>query len=156
NFFNNGTVSIGGNNMSLVAANAIASEGYAHTAMWVLTGAPTGTQSLAWDWVGSSSSDFGAIIIASFYKNVDQSSPVRDFGNDGNQPGSSVATGTMTALEGDAGVAIAGADASDLTWTNATEISDGTSNGVRGAMAEAFPTGDTSITANAVSGDSIS
>ena len=157
NYFGNGSVSIGGNNLTLVAQNGNEADNAAQTAVWVLTGPPTGSQTFAWDWAGTSAVDYGGSIFVAYYKNVHQSTPVRDSGTGVNpwpSPGGDTAsTGSMTALSGDGIVAVSGADANSINWTNATEVLDGVANTMTASFAETFPSTDTNVSATAIGGD---
>jgi hypothetical protein len=122
---------------------------------WIDCRSLTGSQTLAWNWGGTSVTN-GVAFIYGFYKGMDwTASPIRD--SDGVQDatmssGSPGTTKTLTAQTGDLIIAIAEAYHSGggavFTWGNATkqlDFDDGDTATI--GWAEAAPTGNQTVTA---------
>lgn len=113
------------------------------------TSPPTGSQTFAWDWAGASPATLGAQFKIAFYKGINTSSPIGASGGAADTD-TSATTGSLTATNGDAIFAAAiayNAVLPTVDWTNATEMVDTSSLGIRGSAAEAFPSGSVTITA---------
>lgn len=84
-YFYGGTVTLGGSSMIQQVSTdvndpAVPSHGEGFTAIYTITNPATGSQSLAWDWYGSSAAGEGINSYLVFYKNVDTSDAIRDSG----------------------------------------------------------------------------
>lgn len=148
NFFTSGSLTIGGDAFTAVSAGSNSDTSFFMGAMFYKVLPATGTQTLAWDWAGSSISN-GAIIRYAFYRGIDTSSPVRDSHGTQNQTGFTISK-TLTAQSGDLILAwqhLFDAGTNTFSWTNATKVADATDfNGAAGSYAEGAPTGNVAIT----------
>jgi hypothetical protein len=151
-YFSNGSLTLGGQTMTAVAADGDATKHMG--ALFYLVNPPIGNQTLAWDWLGDSSNvpSAGARIVYGFYKGVDTASPVRS--SSGTQQASNPhATGSLAALSGDLIVAwvaaFSGGEELTFTWQNAMEVSEfSVFEFADGAWAETSPTGAQTVSAN--------
>lgn len=154
-YFSGGAVTLGGDSMTLGKADGGSDANNA--AIFYLSNPSTGSQTLAWDWAGSSGADEGVSIIYTFYSNVDTADPIRDSGGQSTTGGAGTAsTGTLTALEGDLVVAVGAGNGSSASWTNATEVYDTLYNSNVGTLAEVSPSGDVSVSVTVGSYASVS
>lgn len=122
-------------------------------AMFYMVAPDVGTDmSLKWDWAGTGLSSQGNKVSVTFWKDVNQSTPVR--GAAGGQGGANTpyTTSTITAASGDLIVAWAGAfsgtEGTCASWTNATlltQITKHASSDNDGAWATASPTGNQTV-----------
>ena len=121
---------------------------YGASSQFYLVNPSTGSQTLAWDWIGNGNAGEGVHIQYAFYKGVDTADPVRDRDNAagyGNQT-----TDTLDAEDGD--MIVAGCyhwtdgGGGDVSWTNATEALDNEYNDCGGAVGENDDGADTTIT----------
>jgi len=147
-YYSDGAMTI--NSAAMTAVDIDASVNAFQGAMFYRVLPSTGSQTLAWDWVGTDAQANPAMFVYGFYKGIDTSSPVRDtYGL--NEIGGIYVTDTLTAQTGDMVIAwtefFKGDDGS-VTWTNATEIFEATIYGYAdGGWAEASPSGNVVITA---------
>lgn len=146
--FTNGSMTL--NSVALTKNIADADDSFFKGGQFYLVSPATGSQTLAWDWAGTSALSMGVIMVVSYYKDVDTASAVRDtYVVQANDP---MATDTLTAQTGDLVCAwgwMFGGTAEAVSWTNATEIDEyGAFNFANGSLAEAAPTGNVQITAN--------
>lgn len=144
-------MTIGGNAMTAVAADGDTSAFMG--ALFYVFNPPTGSQTLAWDWVGTSPPVDGGLFAWGAYKDLDTSGIRSSSGTQ--QAGNPHTTGTLTAQSGDLIVAFAEQfTVSDdtFTWTSATRISEFTAFD-RGdaSWAEASPTGNQTVSASSSS-----
>lgn len=149
--FSSGTITLGGAAPDIIVASD-ASAAFFKGALFAWLNPPTGSQTLAWDWVGTGTISNGVILsygyVSEFTPNT--STPTRDtFGlQDAASPHD---TDTMTAQTGDFLVAwveqfVGGART--FSWTNATLVADETTyRSADGGWASASPTGDVVVTA---------
>jgi hypothetical protein len=152
NYFSGGSLELGGQAMTAVAADGDTSKEMG--ALFYLVNPPTGSQNLDWDWLGDSSNaaSHGVRFVYAFYKDVDTASPIRSFSGV-QQASNPHETGTLTALPGDLIVASVAAwtEGNELTftWTNATEVSEFAAYELTdGAWAEASPTAAQTVSAD--------
>lgn len=110
---------------------------------------PTGTQTFAWDWAGTTSATLGIQMQIAFYKGVNTTTP--EGANAGSADAdASATTGSMTVTNGDAVFVAAvayNAVLPTIDFTNCTEIADNSALGLQAGCAEAFPSTDTTFTA---------
>lgn len=123
-----------------------------YTDIFYKTNPSTGSQTYEWDLVSPPQST--ALLEISFYKGVDTADPIGDTALSAYSATPDTRdTGEMTAASGDCVVVVALAygDGSPLPsgvdWTNATELSDNTYSLGAYSGAEAFPSGNVTITA---------
>jgi len=140
-------ITLGGQQLTFITG-VISNPGGDLSGMYGRTQLPgTGSQTLSWNWEGSSSWDEGGTLLVRFLKGVDQTevNPCRDWdqaGTVGATSPQSVLTNEIDAEPGDYAVAVCGAWSSTLgsfTWTNLTEVYDATHNSFREGWAEAEP-----------------
>lgn len=148
-YFSSGTLTLGGQAMTAIAGDG--NSGMFMGAVFYKTLPLTGSQTLAWDWAGTSNAGNGVMFLVAFYKGLDTASPIRSQ-DAGQQAANPHATGTLTALSGDLIVAwmwqFASAD-STITWTGATEVQAVTPTlNADGSLAEASPTGNQTVSAS--------
>ncbi len=155
-YYSGGAVTINGAAMTSVAIDA--STAAFQGAMFYRVLPSTGSQTLAWDWVGTEVQTNAALLVYGFYKGIDTISPVRDtYGFQ--ELGGTHATDSLTAQTGDMVIAwseffVTGGVEGSITWTNATEILEATFYAPSdGGWAEASPSGNVIITAQATSDD---
>ena len=128
-------------------------------ALFYLAAPSTGTQTLAWDWLGKPND--AVRIVYGFYKGINIASAVRD--SDGAQNDASVnsnmVTPSLTAQTGDLVVAWSWAWTDEAsvnpTWTNASAVTnyDTVYGSAYGSWAEGSPTGAVVVTADWPEGD---
>lgn len=134
-YFGAGTVSIGGQAMS-VGREDDSPANVDSTAIFYLVNPPSGSQTLAWDWVGSSNMNDGGHFFIAFYNGTNTTSPI--YAGNG-----TIISGTgngSISINGSAGYAMVSAAYSDpagsvITWTNLSSISQDDSV-TRGTYAE--------------------
>lgn len=153
NVFSGATLTINGVGMTL-AHEADDDPNYLIGAIFRLVNPSVGSQTLAYAY-GSSDlfTSIGARVYVGYYKDLDTTTPIKASG--GQQAvATSANTGSMAAASGDAIFAVAGVYRDTLptgiNWTNATELNEttqGSSPIIRVAAAEAFPSGNTTVTA---------
>lgn len=153
-FFSSGTVTIGGQACTAATTAGDANTSYFMGAMFYRLSPSTGTQTLAWDWLGVSGPTNAARIVYGFYKGLDLAgTPVRDADGIQTSPVGAQATPTLTASAGDLLVAWSWAwygtndNGGSSSWTNATEV---TTYPIRydqcvASWAEGSPSGNTTV-----------
>lgn len=153
-YFDGGTLTLGGTAMEpLEVPGDDNTAAFMGAAFWQPSPA-TGSQTLAWDWLGTTAADVNPVFHAVYVKGNDTSAAaaaLRDFDGAQMTSGSSVSTPTMTALSSDLLVAFGwqfwGGTDQTFSWTNATKVLDTTgSDDGRASIATALPTGDQSVT----------
>lgn len=147
NYFTSGSVTIAGAAMTPVSTSSDASTSFLHGACFYKTSPATGSQTLAWDWVGTSAPDVGTSILYASYSGSNTTTPARDtYGTQNND--ASTATDTMTAETGDLIISWQSLyNASSFSWTGATKILDSTTyNNATASWAETSPTGNQQVT----------
>lgn len=148
NYFSGGSMTIGGNAMTAVAADGDTSA-FMGT-LFYLFNPPTGSQTLAWDWIGTNAPNNGILFAWGAYKDLDTSGIRSSSGTQ--QAANPHTTGTLTAQSGDLIVAFVEQYASSnatFTWTSATEISEFTNFiSADASWAEASPTGNQTVSAS--------
>jgi hypothetical protein len=122
------------------------------SAMFYLVAPDTGAnKTLKWDWVGTATATNAPKISVTFWKGVNQSTPVRGAGGGQSLTSTPYTTSTITAASGDLIVAWVGAfartEGTADSWTSATLLSQVALNSVYcdGAWATASPTGDQTV-----------
>lgn len=140
NVFSSGTVTLGGQALSVADADGDASTADTMAVQFYRVNPLTGSQSLVWTWVGEADPDAGAVLHVSFYKGLDTASPIRWSG--ATQNDDSIAA---TAFPGDMVVAVGASEDSAHTWTNATEAADTLFNNEVVSLAEVAATGDVTV-----------
>lgn len=151
NQFSGGSVTIAGASLTAISG-ADASTSFWQGVIFYRVNPTTGSQTFAWDWVGAGAPDAGVSLTYAFYKGIDTGSPLKDsFASQA--AGSPTATDSMTATTGDCIVAwgsafTGGAGAHAFTWTNTTELTDTFFGTGAHSLSEAFPSGDTTVTAS--------
>jgi hypothetical protein len=119
--------------------------------LFYLANPATGSQTVAWDWGGTTALTNGANLVCSFYKQVNGSTPVRSTSCT-QAPSNPRTTATLTAVTGDLLVAFpwayAGTD-STFTFTGATAVAQffPFNNGDQ-AVGEGSPTGNQTVSAS--------
>src|SRR5205085_164848 len=78
NYFHSGTVTLGGSAMTAASTTQDSNTAYLYGAMFYLANPPTGTQTLAWDWLGTNAPNDGVIIVHGYYKGNATVSVARD------------------------------------------------------------------------------
>jgi hypothetical protein len=153
-YFSTGTMTIAGAAMTMITG------GDSNSGAWMAVGAykllpATGSQTLAWDWLGTTNTSDTTTIMCSWYQGVNTSTPVRT--SLCNQSAANPhSTGSLTAVTGDLAVIyvtqFAPSDTT-FTWTGATEVSEfgQFSGGGDGSLAEALPTGNITVSATGLS-----
>lgn len=148
NYFSGGSMTIGGNAMTAVAADG--DTGAFMGALFYVFNPPTGSQTLAWDWVGTSPPVDGCLFAWGAYKDLDTSGIRSSSGTQ--QAENPHTTGTLTAQSGDLIVAFAEQYVyleGTFTWTSATGISEFTGfDHADASWAEASPTGNQTVSAS--------
>src|ERR1041384_6405688 len=114
-YFSGGSLTIAGAAMTVVTGGD-AKTGLWESALWYKVSPATGSQTLAWDWVGTADADASSSIACAWYKSLDTASPVRS-SLCAQSSGSPYATGTMTAQSGDLAVAFVAAFATSADQT---------------------------------------
>lgn len=139
-YYSGGSVSIGGNAMSVGRADDT-NYAYDMTVLWYRVNPPTRTQSLAWDWSGTNAPSDNSLIFYSFYNGVDTSNPIRSSGGQATAT-SSASAGTLTSTSGDYAVGVsygwANTLPTNITWTGPTELFDITTSGSLGTNRESY------------------
>jgi len=151
-YFSTGTVTIGGASMTGVSAEA--NNSAFKGAAFYRALPPTGVQTLAWDWAGTSTPTEGVILAYGFYKN--DGGALRDAEGKQSSTGGPITSKTLTASAGDLIVAWRFSfwpyvDPSfTFSWTNATKVADfDVAAGYRKAtasVAETAPAGSQTVT----------
>lgn len=128
------------NSVSMTLAYGEDSTTWGMAAIWYLANPSTGSQTLEWDFEGTSAdaSDYGIQFYLVYYKGVNTSSPIDGTGGEQASDGDAT-TGSLTADSGDAliavGMGLDGGTCDITTWTNATEQDQDTFNNAVGAWA---------------------
>lgn len=157
NYYGTGTLTIAGQSLTMARADRDTPADADKSAVWYIASAslPTGSQTLAWNWGGSSNMADGGQIVYAFYSGVNVANPVKDTGGnyiEGSLANSTISTASMSAASGDMIWSNAYLFNTSMptgeTWTNATSIYGVTNNGSRAAAAERFPSGNTSVSLN--------
>lgn len=148
-FFSTGNVTLNGVAMKVVPADADTSAFMG--SLFYLVSPATGTQTLAWDWAGTTAPNDGVLFAYGFYKGINKTSPIRASSGI-QQQGNPHAITALTAQSGDLIVAMAEqfTFGTDLTfsWTGAKEVQSLTNFGTAdGSWAEASPTGSQAVSA---------
>jgi hypothetical protein len=161
NLFSSGSLTL--NSMALTAVSggdAVTADRYMGC-LWYLGNPSTGTQTLAWDWAGSSSLDgaTGAFFLIAFYKGVATDTLVRDtFGMQASASGPH-STDTMTAQNGDFLVAYAfsfvNPGPGSWTWSGATAAGTLGIGVSTSSLAEVAPSGTQVVSAQETSQNSV-
>lgn len=158
-FFSGGTVTFtkGGVDTAMTAASnqGDSDTGKWMSAMWYMVAPDTGTnKSVKWDWVGASNaSDNSQMWTVTFWKGVDQTTPVRDTKAD-QLAAFPWTTPTLTAQSGDLILAGAFGFESDTestidSWSNLTLLYQAAKGGNGdGALATGSPSGNTTVAAS--------
>ena len=154
--FSGGTLSIGGNALTLAISGETHTALAYKSALFYRVNPPTGTQAVAWNWLGTGALGYGCVFTYAFYTGVNTTTPIgATFTNhvtDGTPP-TTIATGTMTAANGDMMVGYGVTDdAHTLTWTSATEALQTQFNLNEQAFAEQAMTGNGSASLGSSSG----
>jgi len=166
NYFSGGSMTFtkGGAQVAMTSAGGFgdsAGSSAWNAAMFYLAAPDIGaSKTLNFDWAGSATgSESVHNIVISFWKGVDQASPVRD--SDGaNTTSIPITSGTLTALLGDkilahlAGyVGAANGSGTVTTWSNLTSLTEPTHFAYAElSLATSDPSGDTTVGVTAVSG----
>lgn len=151
NLYSGGSVTLNGNSCSVGRADDTTTA-TDFTAIFYCLSPPSGTQAVAWDWIGTNAPSDDSVVHYSFYAGVDVSSAIRSSGGQATTT-TSASAGTLTAVSGDYIVAVsygyANANPTDMTWTGPTEIDDFLSSGGlavnRTSSAAGQATGDTAV-----------
>jgi hypothetical protein len=146
NFLSGGSVTLNSASLSVISS-ADSNNSYDYSALFGLKAPSTGSQTLAWDWAGTGSALHHCYATISFYKGVNQTTPIRDFGSEQGYDTANVTTGSMTAQSGDMAVAVLESDTSTVSWSGATQVAY-TANAIY--YAEASPSSDVTIIASNV------
>jgi hypothetical protein len=152
NKFSGGTVTLGGSTMTAVSSGQDGTTSRFMGAMFYLVNPPTGTQTLAWDWLGSTNPTDGVVLVHGYYKGNATVSMARD--TDGVQgAATSYSTKSLTATTGDLIIAwghLFKTTSLTYSWTNATKVADFQTTtsfqNAGGSWAEGSPSGNTSVT----------
>jgi len=148
-YFSSGSVTVGGAAMTAVGFDSDTTKFQGSLFYKVLPA--TGTQTVAFDWAGTTAPEFGVIFVYAFYKGIDTASTIRS-SNGAQQATNPHATSTLTAQSGDlivAWMAQFTASESTVTWTGATEVQAVTAiSQTDGSWAEASPTGNQTVSAS--------
>lgn len=142
--FSGGTLTVGGSPMTAVGCDA--NTGFMQGCLWYKFSPATGTPTLAWNWVGSSTLGYGGRFVYAAYKGVDTGG-IRD--SDGVQGNMPVSTKSLSCLSGDLIVAFGEeyhASGATASWTNVAEVQALTyTNIVSSSLAEGSPSGSTTV-----------
>ncbi len=150
NFFTTNNLLINGSAAS-IGPDFDGTTGLPYCVMFYFVATTTGNHVIQWDWGGTSTAQEGVVMSVAAYTGVNTSNPI---GNTGGQQDSdnNFTTGSLSASTGDMIVAHAGVfgTASAASWNNATEVLDVFFNSEAGALAEASPTGATTVSADGI------
>lgn len=121
--------------------------------VFYLVSPSTGSQTLAWDMVGTNNPTIGAVFHYAFYKGINTTTPIRSRGSGREVTDSIAETGTMDFVTGDMAVAEAftpSFSGENITsWTNATEATETAYGSISAALAEnSSATDDINISAD--------
>lgn len=128
------------------------------SAMFYLVNPATGSQTLAWDWVGTTTPDVGVQIYYSFYKGVNKASPIRDSQGIQQTGSTSVSRTVANTQPGDMICAYSHMEQNNpnyptgIDWTNATEVTENAYNKSNNAYAENSAGADVTVTATGTGG----
>lgn len=136
NFFSGGTVTLGGESM-ILETNADSNGSLSGVAIWTLFFPPTGTQTLAWDWSGSSAPSGGVQLYPAFYAGVLSVRGVTVPGQ-ASSTATSVNASAIGFYQDDIQVAIVGGNGAASTWLGMTEAAGSSYNGNMASFAENF------------------
>lgn len=146
-YFSTGSMTIAGAAMTLIGGGDSNS---AYMGIIAYKVSPTtGTQTLAWDWLGTTAGGETHVFSCAFYKGVNTSTPVRSSSCTQSASGPHT-SGTLTAVSGDLLVAWSWSSVSSentFTFTSATKIQDFTKTSANSdtALAETAPTGNQTV-----------
>lgn len=131
-FLSSAVVSMTINSVSMTSsANADTSTSAMMAGTFYLTNPSTGSQTFAWDFVGTDTTYGGVQFYIVYYAGVNTSTPVQSTGGEQATDGDAT-TGSLAADSGDAFVGVATGNTAgtcDLGWTNATEADQDTCAG---------------------------
>lgn len=149
NYFSNGSITLNGVSFNITLARIDSDATNFYGLIGYLVNPSIGTQTLAWDWSGTSSPNDPPIIKVVYYNGIDTSSPIRSsYG--GQNSGTSFSTTSLTAQTGDLIFSVAPlftySGHKTVTWTNATEFDTGATGQSDISLAEnSTVTGNTTV-----------
>lgn len=150
-FFSGGSLTVGGNAFTLITGGDSSTDFWMGTIGHRLVTTTRGSQTLAWDWTGTSNPGDNVGIYCSWYKDLDTASPIRSSSCGAQNGGGQKTTGTLTAQTGDlivAAVASVAGSEQTFTWANATSVAEFTIFlNTDGSIGEASPTGNQTVSA---------
>ena len=152
------SLTLGGNTMTLRVSQVDGGTDGDQCGIFTLTNPPTGSQTLSWNWGGSTSWADGGQINVAYYKGVNTSNPIGSTGGGTANPAGTSASantpasaGTLTASSGDAITAVAyysGGGTGNFSWSGVSSVNNLAYNSSGGSYAETFPSGNTAVSAS--------
>jgi hypothetical protein len=155
--FSGGTLTLNGVSLTVGRADDT-SASLAMSAMFYLLNPATGSQSLAWNWAGTTAMIIGAQVYYSFYKGINKGNPIRDSQGIQSTGSTSVNRTVANTKAGDMICAYSHMEQNNpnyptaIGWANATEVREDAYNKSNNAYAENSDGVDVTITATGTGG----